>query len=394
MVESFDIKRAREETKYCDEVIHFNNAGAALMSIPVATQLYDYLHQEERIGGYETADRNVDLLDNFYHASAQLLNCDADEIAFADNATRAWSMAFYSFKFAAGDKILTTYAEYGSNVIAYNQQAERYGVEVMFVPNDEYGQLDTAALANMIDDQVKLIAISHIPTGSGMVQPVHEIGRIAQSANIPFLLDACQSVGQLPVDVQAIGCDIASGTGRKFLRGPRGTGLLYVRKNLIEQLTPPFLDIHAAELTSSTTYQMHPNAKRFETWEQYFAGKAALGTAIEYALSYGLDAIQARIYQLAATLRTELRTLNGVTVLDEGVEQCGIVTFTADQLPPVAIKTHLDAHKINVSLSKLSGGNFVHFKHRNLTGAVRASVHYYNTDEEIGRFIERLQTIL
>lgn len=363
------------------------------MPQPVADTLHDYLYKEERIGGYETAYEEQTALDHFYSATAKLLNCETDEIAFVENATRAWDMAFYSFKFSAGDKILTTLAEYGSNVIAYNQQAQRYGVEVIFVPNDEFGQIDIHALENLVDDRVKLISISHIPTGGGLVNPAGAVGRIAQSAHIPYLLDATQSIGQLPLDVDDIGCDILCGTGRKYLRGPRGTGLLYVRQNLIEQLEPPLLDQHAATLTSPTTYQIRTDAKRFETWEQHLAGKAALGVAIDYALSYGLEAIQSRIYHLAEQLRTNLLSLEGVILTDDGLEKCGLVTFTTAQLPPSTIKQRLKAHRINVSTSTGSG-SLVSFQHRGLTEVVRASIHYYNTDSEIAYFIEKLQLIL
>ncbi|NKQ35819.1 MAG: aminotransferase class V-fold PLP-dependent enzyme [Chloroflexi bacterium] len=393
MQTSFDIHRARAETRYCEEVVHFNNAGAALMPAPVADTLHAYLHKEERLGGYETAVAEQDALDNFYRAAAQLLHCASDEIAFTENATRAWDMAFYSFKFAPGDKIITSLAEYASNVIAYNQQAKRYGVEIVFAPNDASGQLDARALENLLDDRVKLIAISHIPTGGGLVNPAAAIGQIARAANVPFLLDACQSVGQLPLDVAAIGCDILCGTGRKYLRGPRGTGLLYVRESLIEQLEPPFLDLHAATLTAPTAYTIRPDAKRFENWEQYFAGKAALGAAIDYALSYGLEAIQARIYHLAGRLRRKLRAVEGITLTDEGVEKCGIVTFTAEQLPPAAIKQYLGKRGINVTTAGRSG-SLVSFQHRGLTEVVRASLHYYNTEQEVDYFMETLQTVL
>jgi selenocysteine lyase/cysteine desulfurase len=207
------------------------------------------------------------------------------------------------------------------------------------------------------------------------------------------LLDACQSAGQLPLDVEEIGSDMLCGTGRKYLRGPRGTGLLYVRKNLIEQLEPPLLDLHAATLISPTTYNLRADAKRFENWEQYLAGKAALGVAIDYALSYGLAAIQVRIYALAEKLRNNLSSLEGVEITDEGFEKCGIVTFTAAQLPPAAIKQHLQKQRINVSTSSGSG-SLVSFQQRGLTEVVRASVHYYNTEQEIDYFIERLQFIL
>jgi len=393
MNKNIDNNRAREETRANKDMIHFNNAGSSLMPIPVADCLHEYLYQEEKLGGYETAEVEKQLLDNFYTATASLLNCKIDEIAFAENATRAWDMAFYSFKFSPGDKILTTIAEYGSNVIAYIQQAKRYGVEVVFVPNDEYGQIDIRELENLIDEKVKLISISHIPTGGGLVNPASEVGKIANAAKIPFLLDACQSLGQMPINVDEIGCDILCGTGRKFLRGPRGTGLLYVRKNLIEQLEPPLLDQHAATLISPTEYQIRSDAKRFENWEQNFAGKAALGVAIDYALSFGLESIKTRIYYLANILRNKLENIDGITVTDEGLEKCGIVTFAAVQMPASSIKQNLRKYKINVSVSDGSG-SLVSFQNRNLTEVIRASLHYFNNDNEIDFFIESLRKTL
>ncbi len=264
----FDIQRARDETSACNEIVHFANAGASLMPIPVSEALHDYLRSEERIGGYETQTKYDRSLNGFYGVAAQLLNCSSDEIAYVENATRAWDLAFYSFKFKPGDKILTSFAEYGSNVIAYLQQVKRFGVEVVFIPNDESGQLDTRALSNLIDDRVKLISITHIPMAGGLVNPAKEVGRIAKAAGIPFILDSCQGVGQIPIDVEEIGCDVLCATGRKFLRGPRGTGFLYVRKTLLTQLDPPFLDQHAATLVSPTEYQIRPDEKRFENWEQ------------------------------------------------------------------------------------------------------------------------------
>ena len=184
-----------------------------------------------------------------------------------------------------------------------------------------------------------------------------------------------------------------SGTGRKYLRGPRGTGLLYVRQGFLETLEPVILDQHAATLTSPTSYTIRADARRFENWERYFAGQAALGAAIDYALGWGLDNIQARIYALADTLRTQLRALPGVTVADQGVEQCGLVTFYAEQKEALAIKAELAAAGINVSVSSGSG-SLVSFQQRHLTALVRASVHYFNTEAEIGRFVAALERIL
>lgn len=390
---AIDVDKVRADTRGCEQVVHFNNAGASLMPAPVADCLYAYLRNEEHFGGYETAAVEHEAVANFYDATARLLSCQPNEIAFVENATRAWDMAFYSFRFEQGDQILTSVAEYGSNVVAYLQQAERYGAEIVVVPDDDSGQLDTAALANLINERTKLISISHIPTGGGLVNPAKRVGQLANEAGVPYLLDSCQGVGQLPLDVDDIGCDILSGTGRKYLRGPRGTGLLYVRSTLVESLDPPLLDQHAAPLVSPTEYRIVPDAKRFENWERYFAGQAALGVAIDYALNLGLPAIQQRVYALADSLRAALAQIPGVVVTDQGIEQCGIVTFTADRLDATAIKAGLAAANINVSVSSGSG-SMVSFHQRGLTELVRASVHYFNTDDEITHVVETLTALL
>ncbi|MBU2898080.1 aminotransferase class V-fold PLP-dependent enzyme [Vibrio hepatarius] len=392
MTTPFDIRRARSETLAADSIIHFNNAGSSLMPTPVSESLHQYLNDEEKYGGYETAELYTEKLNNFYHNAAKLLNCSANEIAFVDSATRAWDLAFYSFKFQRGDKILTSMAEYGSNVIAYIQQAKRYGVNVVFIPNDCHGQVDTQMLSSLIDEQVKLISITHIPTGGGLVNPVNEIGRIAKAANIPYLLDSCQALGQIPVDVEKIGCDILSGTGRKYLRGPRGTGLLYVRSTLLEKLEPPMLDQHAATLMSPTEFQIRSDAKRFENWEQFCAGKIALGEAIKYSLDWGLPDIQARIYTLANTLRERLKSIKEIAVTDQGIEQCGIVTFYSNTLSASAIQKAMRIRGINVSISK-GAGSLISFSDRGLEEVVRASLHYYNTIEEIDTFIQVIREL-
>lgn len=387
-----EIQKARQETRGCAEVIHLNNAGSSLMPIPVSDYLYDYLKKEEMRGGYETAESEADALNNFYTATAKLLNCAPTEIAYVENATRAWDMAFYSLHLEKGDKILTTISEYGSNVIAFLHQAKRTGAEIIFVPDDEHGQTDTNAVQNLIDDHVKLIAVSHIPTGGGLVNPAEAIGKIANANNIPYLLDACQSVGHVHLDVQTIGCDMLSGTGRKYLRGPRGTGLLYIRQSMLDQLDPPFLDQFAADLISPTEYVMLPDARRFENWERYFAGKAALGVAIDYALSWDIKVTQARVFALAAYLREQLETI-GLTALDQGTTKCGIVTFKVGDYGAENMKKALSKHKINVSVAEGSG-NLVSYQQRGITEAIRASVHYYNTREEIDTFISTIKKIL
>ena len=382
-----DVQRARRETPGCEHVTHLDNAGASLPPQPVLDAVIGHLQLEARVGGYEAHEQNEQAIDRFYGAAAELVGARPGEIAFSSSATRAWDMAFYGFSFEPGDRILTAVAEYISNYIAYIQVAERSGVEIVPVPSDEYGQVSVDSLRRLVDQRVKLIAMTHVPTNGGLVNPAAEIGAVAREAGIPYLLDACQSVGQLPVDVEEIGCDVLSATGRKYLRGPRGTGFLYVRSSLLDRLEPPFLDMRAADWVEPDRYELRPDAIRFEEWEQAYAAKAGLATAIDYALGWGLDSIWQRIAALGESLRVRLDDINGVTVRDLGAVRCGIVTFTVDGVEANELKRRLSRERINVTASPRSS-TLLDSRARALPDLVRASVHYYNTDEELDRLVE------
>jgi selenocysteine lyase/cysteine desulfurase len=383
-----EIEHLRSDTPGCANVAHFNHAGASLMPVPVVDAVISHLLLEAECGGYEAADAAEARSEAVYTSTAALIGAKPGEIALIENATRAWDMAFYSIPFEPGDRILTSVAEYASNVIAFLQMRER-GVTVDVVPNDESGQMSVSALAERLDGSVKLVAVSHMPTNGGLVQPAAEIGRLAKANGSLYLLDACQTIGQLPLDVRHIDCDFLSATSRKYLRGPRGAGFLYVRDELAQTLTPPFLDLHAARWVGAGEHELVADAKRFENWERNVAGLLGMGAAIDYGMAIGLDRIWATIQQRAASLRERLGRIPGVQVRDTGQVQGGIVTFDVSGVGPDEIQARLKDRSINVRTSSVFSTRY-DMEQRGLEKVVRASVHYITSNDEITRFAEAI----
>ena len=384
---TIDLSAVRADTPNCEDLLHFNNAGASLVPQPVYDSVIGHLDLEQRIGAYEAEDAASATLEDFYDAIAQMLCCHRDEIAYVENATRAWDMAFYSLPLEPGDQILTHSSEYASNYLAYLQQAQRRGLKIDVVPSDAYGQIDIAALESMINERTRLISINYIPTQSGLVNPAQKVGEVANKHGIIYLLDACQAVGQMPVDVSRLKCDLLTATGRKFLRGPRGTGFLYVRRSILDKLDPPFIDLRSGNWIEAEKFEFAPGAKRFENWESYVAGKIGLTHAVRYALDIGLDNIHRRVVTLAEQLRTRLTKIDGVTVSDPGEHKCGIVTFHKQDEEAFALAARLRDKNINISVTTSASAR-LDSRFTGQSKFARASVHYFNSEEEIERFCD------
>ena len=385
-----DVASVRADMLACKEIVHFDSAGASLMPDPVFTAIKAHLELERRVGGYEAERQAANQLEDLYSEFAALLSCEPQEIAFVENATRAWDTAFYGLPLGKGDRILTHGSEYVSNFLALLQQSRRRGLEIDVVPSDKSGQIDVQAMEAMIGPRTRLIALTHVPTQGGLVNPAEAVGRVARKHRLIYMLDACQSVGQIDLDVRKIGCHVLSGTGRKFLRGPRGTGFLYVAAAMIDQIEPPFIDLHAATWTGKNTYELAAGARRYENWESYVGGRLGLARAVRYTRELGINSIEERVTQLAATLRDALSQVPKVTVHDLGSRKCGIVTFQKQGVAASEMAACLLEKGIIVSVTELQSAR-LDFTERGLQELVRASVHYFNTENEIDRFVEAVK---
>ena len=352
------------------------------MPDPVFKATTEHLELERDIGGYEAAAANHDALANLYVRFGELLRVQPEEIAFIENATRAWDMAFYALPLSEGDRIITHAAEYASSYLAFLQLARRRGVCIDIAPSDDSGQVDVDALPELLTPRTRVINLVHVPTQGGLVNPAEEVGRFAREHGLTYVLDACQSVGQLDVDVSKIGCHILSGTGRKFLRGPRGTGFLYVSSEILDELDPPFIDMRAATWTDENTYDLSAGSQRFENWESHVAGRVGLAAAVEYALEIGLADIQERVVDLAQYLRRALDDIDGVSVCDLGDRRCGIVSFETSFESPTELVRRLRQKHVNLSATDQASAR-LDLGRRNIEELARASVHYFNTKSEI-----------
>jgi selenocysteine lyase/cysteine desulfurase len=384
-VPDLDVAKARALTPGCERVLHLNHAGASLLPQPVLDAVVDHLRLESEIGGYEAADAAAERIEHTYDSVARLLGAAPDEIALVDSHTTAWNAAVHAFGLGPGDRVVCTRAEYGANAITFLQLRDRTGCEIVLIDDDADGQVDLAALdAELATGRVALMSLVHVPTGNGLVNPAAEVGRLCRAAQVPFVLDACQSVGQLPVGVDDIGCDVLAASGRKFLRGPRGTGFLYVRRSLLPRLQPTTLDLHSASWVAPDGYEVREDARRFEQFEADVAARIGLGVAVDHALEWGIDAIAERVVPLAEGLRERLRAIDGVTVHDKGARKSAITTFQVAGVASERVVAALRSQAINVS-GVVPGYAQFDLPHRGLTDLVRASVHYVTTEDELDR---------
>jgi selenocysteine lyase/cysteine desulfurase len=390
-----DVERLRADTPGCAGRIHLNNAGAALPPEPVIRAVGEHFALEFTIGGYEAADARADAIEEAYRSVASLIGTAPRNVAFTESATTSYAQALTSIPFDRGDVILTTRNDYVSNQLQFLSLQNRLGVRVRRAPDAPEGGVDVDAVERLVREaRPKVVCVTHVPTNSGLVQDAASIGRICREHDVLYLIDACQSVGQMPVDVNALGCDFLSATSRKFLRGPRGGGFLYVSDRVLDKgFAPLMIDMHGAEWVDEGRYRLVDDAKRFETFE--FAWAIVLGTAeaARYAQNVGLDAVQARVRHLADRLRRSLAPLDGVRVLDRGPELCGIVSAATPERDARSLMFALRERAINVN-AQTRPSALLDFDAKGVPASLRFSPHYYNTEEEIDAAVAALRELM
>ncbi|WP_225833266.1 aminotransferase class V-fold PLP-dependent enzyme [Streptomyces sp. NK08204] len=380
-----DIAALRADTPGCESVVHFNNAGCGLVARPVLAAVTDHLRLEAEIGGYEASAARETQVRDFYTSIADLLGTGPGNIAFAGSATHAYTKALSAIDFEPGDTILTTRNDFISNQIAFLALRRRFGVEIVHAPDRPDGSgVDVDAMAALMrTHRPRLVAATHVPTNSGLVQPIADIGRHCRELELLYLVDACQSAGQYPLDVNAIGCDLLTATCRKFLRGPRGSGFLYVSDRVLEEgYEPLFIDMYGARWVEPEKYRPVDSAARFEEWEFPYATLLGCAAAVRYALRVGLEPISRRTPVLAAGLRDRLAALPGVRVLDGGPAPAALVTFEIAGWQPQPFKAALDERGVNSALSFREFAQY-DFADKDVDWCLRLSPHYYNTEEEV-----------
>ena len=389
-----NINQLRADTPGCATKVHFNNAGASLMTRQTIEAQKSYLNHESVTGGYETADAMAGEISLFYSSMAKLLNCQAQNISFTSSATNSFARALSCIPFVAGDVILLANEDYISNQLAFLSLQKRFGIQLVRARSLPDGGVDVDSMRQLMDQhKPRLVSLSHVPTNSGLVQPVEEVGKLCKDRNILYLVDGCQSVGQIPVDMKSMHCDFFCGTFRKFLRGPRGAGFLFVSDNVLQQeLWPLYIDMRGADWTGPDSFQLRKDAKRFEDWEIPLGLLLGSRAAVEYAIGVGIEEIAKRNEALCLIVRKGLTNLN-LRVLDHGKKLSSIITVVIPNSGPFELLHTLRKKNINTSISSRSSA-VIDYDAKGVTWALRISPHYYNTEQEVALLLKAIQEVL
>ena len=383
----------RASTPGAQSITHFNHAGASLPSSATLEAIRAHLWREATLGPMEAGVAAREQTERARLLAAQLLNAQPSEIALTTGNSPGWGAAFAALgPWRPGDRILVGRHEWGGNLAAMQLAAQRAGASIEAIPSDSSGAVDPNELAAMLDERVRLISLTWLPANGGLINPAAAIGQVARRHGIPYFVDAAQAVGQLPVDVTQLGCDVLSGAGRKALRGPRGTGLLYIRQDFLPSLTPAIVDTRSAPLDANDAPVLRNGAARFESAEASLALRCGLANALQEALAIGMENIRARIEGISQALRHQLAEIPGVTVLDRGLERSGLVAFNVTGRDAISVQSSLAEQGIVIGSNGIAYTP-LDMRFRGLKRIARASVSYLTTESEIDKLVSGIRAL-
>lgn len=379
----FSINQIRQNTPGCLDKIFINSAGSSLMSKEVVQISKDYMDMEADIGGYDVMANHYEDFNLFYLEASKLINANPRNMAFAISATDAYSKVLYSFKWTEKDVILTTKDDYVSNIISFIHINRRFGSQIKFVDCLDSGDLDYEDLARKLEQyKPTIFALTHIPTSAGTIHDAEKAGEICANFDTYYLLDACQSIGQLDVDVRKIKCDFLTVTGRKFLKAPRGTGFLYVANHILDtDMGPLCIDLAGSTWDSETSFKFGSEAKRFEFWEKNYSNFLGLTQAIREINEIGIEKIAAYNKMLSGYFRNELEQVDGLKIYDHGSLKGNIITWKIPGLKQSEISKLFHERRVIFSFSSNTSALY-DLNKKGEEWLVRFSPHFFNTTEE------------
>ena len=384
-----DVAHLRDQIPVCQRLTYVNTGWSGPSPVSVTQAIKDRLDYEMEEGpttpGVYESGRDIQA--RAREGVARLLNASPEEILLTENTTQGLNIVINGLPWRAGDEIITCNLEHSSVLIPSYYQQRRHGavVKVLDLDTDEPADSILAKVESALSERTRLVFFSHIQYSCSLRMPVKEIGRLARDRGALMLLDGAQTAGHISLDMADIGCDFYSVPGQKWLLGSEGAGALYMRRDLISDVEP----VHVAGRAAVPGHGPHrfeastDSIEKFSLSSSSAALRAGMVESLRFIQDIGVEEIEGRNLGLAAALKDALREMPGVKVLSpvDGASSSGLVSFVVDGVEPKAAVTRMwERHRIVARSVDYPSG-------------IRVSLHFFNTEEEVGRVVEAVSEL-
>lgn len=379
------------------EYRYFNNAGSGIMSNDTFDTIVNHMRLEMQYGAYKAAIIREKEIKEFYKYAAKLLNAESsEEIAFIDSASRGWNLVMYGLPVTSNTSIVTLESEYGTNLLTIYDIANKTGCSVTVVKCHEDGSFDLLDVEDALSKGECILAVSHVAAQGAIENPVNELGILAEKYKAIYIVDGCQACGQIPINVQEMKCDFYITAGRKWLCGPRGTGILYVKKE--SRFPSSQIDLSTSDLVFDNNNKVVgiktvESAKRFELWEKNVASLLGLSNAIKECLNLGLPRIQDGIISNTIKIREAICNNPKLTLVGKKDAPIGNASFyTNNEALERDIKVFFEENGFIISCM-CDWDCPLFFPKNNVKYIFRITPHYYTPSEEVHEMCECIRNI-